>query len=145
MHKVNININLLLQKEPIKSATPPPEGKKIWLFWSKYVNNFKRKKKKWRKFLETQINGIDKRCGVYTQNYTERLLYTLACTHVSHNTQGPHSHGMKLQFPCVTLTFVYYIQKQAKTEMYKVIMPVLVQSKVTKKNHSEHAFTYIFA
>lgn len=70
---------------------------------------------------------------MYTKNYTERLLYTWACTHVSHNTQGPHSHGLKLQFPCVTLTFVYYIQKQAKTEMYKVIMPVLVQSKVKKK------------
>lgn len=84
---------------------------------------------------------------MYTKNYTERLLYTWACTHVSHNTQGPHSHGLKLQFPCVTLTFVYYIQKQAKTEMYKVIMPVLVQSKVKKnqKSHSEHAFTYIFA
>lgn len=77
------------------------------------------------------------RC-VYTQNYTDRLQYTLACTHVSHNTQGPHSHGgMKLQFPCVTLTFVYYIQKQAKTEMYKVIMPVLVQSKIKKKKNTQ--------
>lgn len=32
MHEVNININLLLEKEPIKAATPPPEGKKIPLF-----------------------------------------------------------------------------------------------------------------
>lgn len=92
-----------------------------------------REKKIEKKYLKPKFNGIDKRCGVNTKNYTERLLYTWACTHVSHNTQGPHSHGLKLQFPCVTLTFVYYIQKQAKTEMYKVIMPVLVQSKVKKK------------
>lgn len=87
------------------------------------------------------------RC-VYTQNYTDRLQYTLACTHVSHNTQGPHSHGgMKLQFPCVTLTFVYYIQKQAKTEMYKVIMPVLVQSKIKKKikNHTVNTHSHRFS
>lgn len=84
---------------------------------------------------------------MYTKNYTERLLYTWACTHVSHNTQGPHSHGLKLQFPCVTLTFVYYIQKQAKTEMYKVIMPVLVQSKVKKKtkNHTVNTHSHIFS
>lgn len=87
------------------------------------------------------------RC-VYTQNYTDRLQYTLACTHVSHNTQGPHSHGgMKLQFPCVTLTFVYYIQKQAKTEMYKVIMPVLVQSKtkIIIKNHTVNTHSHRFS
>lgn len=87
------------------------------------------------------------RC-VYTQNYTDRLQYTLACTHVSHNTQGPHSHGgMKLQFPCVTLTFVYYIQKQAKTEMYKVIMPVLVQSKIKIKikNHTVNTHSHRFS
>lgn len=28
MHEVNKNVNLLLQKEPRKAATSPPEGKK---------------------------------------------------------------------------------------------------------------------
>lgn len=45
MHEGNKNVNLLLQKEPRKAATSPPEGKKTWLFLSKFVNNFKRKKK----------------------------------------------------------------------------------------------------
>ena len=51
----------------------------------------------------------------------------------------PHScPGWKL-FPVdVTLTFVYYRQKQAKTEMYKVIMPILVHN---QKTHCELAFT----
>lgn len=54
MHEVNKNVNLLLQKEPRKAATSPPEGKKTWLFLSKFVNNFKRKKNR-EKIFKTQI------------------------------------------------------------------------------------------
>lgn len=53
MHEVNENVNLLLQKEPRKAATSPPEGKKTWLFLSKFVNNFKRKKNR-EKIFKTQ-------------------------------------------------------------------------------------------
>lgn len=84
---------------------------------------------------------------MYTKNYTERLLYTWACTHVSHNTQGPHSHGLKLQFPCVTLTFVYYIQKQAKNrdvQSYHASIST-VQSKKKTKNHTVNTHSHIFS